>query len=255
MTPERDPGTDPWNRERQDDGPQGGGPSRGPWLWLLLIAGFFGLVWFLFAAFPQRQLDDSDWIQLVKLSAILVVVSSGVIVLRRVPLGETLRNLAIWALIGGVLLLGYSYRDDFSGLAGRLSGELLPSRAVEVGDGVVEVRAGAGGHFVVTAEVNGQPVDFLVDTGASDIVLSPADAERLGYFPENLSFTRQYTTANGIGRGAPVRLDSLAVGPIAYGGVPASVNEAPMSESLLGMTFLRRLDSYEVRGDTLILRR
>jgi aspartyl protease family protein len=108
---------------------------------------------------------------------------------------------------------------------------------------------------VVTATVNGLPVDFLVDTGASDIVLSPADAARLGYAPESLHFTRQYVTANGIGRGAPVRLGSLAVGPIAYADLPASVNEAPMAESLLGMTFLRRLESYEVRRDVMILRR
>src|SRR3546814_9792632 len=97
----------------------------------------------------------------------------------------------------------------------------MPSRAVEVAEGVVEVRAGAGGHFVVTATVNGVPVDFLIDTGASDIVLSLADAQRLGYSPENLSFTRQYVTANGIGRGAPIRLDSLAVGPNGYAGLPA----------------------------------
>lgn len=248
MSPQPDPRYD----EDQDN--RGGG-GRGPWLWLLLVAGFFALVWFLFEAFPQRQLGDGDWIQLVKISAILLVVCSGVLALRRIPLGETLRNLAVWGLIGGVLLIGYAYRDDFTGIANRLGGELMPSRAVQTGDGVVELRASAGGHFVVTAQVNGQPVDFLVDTGASDIVLSPADATRLGYHPENLSFTRQYTTANGIGRGAPIRLDSLAVGPIAFGGVPASVNEAPMSESLLGMTFLRRLDSYEVRRDTLILRR
>ena len=119
----------------------------------------------------------------------------------------------------------------------------------------MEIRVGASGHFSVTATVNGRPVDFLIDTGASDIVLSPADARRIGYDPARLSFTRQYYTANGIGRGAPVRLDSFASGPIAYDGLAASVNEAPMSESLLGMTFLRRLDSYEVRRDVMILRR
>lgn len=248
MSPQPDP------RYDEDEGPPRGG-GRGPWLWLLLVAGLIALVWFLLEAFPQRQLGDGDWIQLVKISAILLVVSSGVLALRRIPLSETLRNLALWALIGGVLLVGYAYRDDFTGIANRLGGELMPSRAVETGDGVVELRASAGGHFVVTAEVNGQPVDFLVDTGASDIVLSPDDAARLGYPPETLSFTRQYTTANGIGRGAPIRLDSIGVGPIYFNGVPASVNEAPMSQSLLGMTFLRRLESYEVRRDTLILRR
>src|SRR3546814_873500 len=115
--------------------------------------------------------------------------------------------------------------------------------------------AGAGGNVVGTGRGKGWRVDFLIDTGASEIVLSPADAQRLGYSPENLSFTRQYVTANGIGRGAPIRLDSLAVGPIVYAGLPASVNEAPMGESLLGITFLRRLESYEVRRDVMILRR
>jgi aspartyl protease family protein len=248
MTPDRDP----WNR--QQGGGSGGG-SHGPWLWLLLVAGLGALVWILLEIFPQRQLGQADWVQLVKLSAIVVVCSSGLLFLRRVPLRETLRNAAIWAAIGGVLLIGYSYRDDFSNVGARLSGELLPSQAIDLGEGEVEIRAGRDGHFTVTAEVNGRPVDFLVDTGASDIVLSPADAQRLGYDPAQLSFTRMYQTANGVGYGAPVRLDSLAVGPIVFNDLPASVNEASMGESLLGMTFLRQLDSYEVRRDRLILRR
>lgn len=235
-----------------------GRPPRrrgGVMAWLVLAAGIGGLVWLLLAAFPQRSLDQTDWTQVVKLGALLVLLSSGVVYWRRARLGETLRNLAIWAAVGCTLLLGYSFRHELSGLGTRVMGELVPSRAVEVAEGVVELRAGAAGHFVVTASVNGQPVDFLIDTGASDIVLSPADAARLGWLPENLRFTRQYTTANGIGRGAPVRLDSLAVGPIAYSNLPASVNEAPMAESLLGMAFLRRLESYEVRRDVMILRR
>ena len=242
---------DPWSGRRDREPPRGGRP----WGWLLLALGVAGLVGLLVAAFPQRNLDQTDWTQVVKLGAILVLLSSGIVYWRRARLGETLRNLAIWGAIGGALLVGYSFREELSLVGDRVAGELLPSRAVEVAEGVVEIRAGTGGHFVVTATVNGQPVDFLVDTGASDVVLSPDDAARLGYHPENLRFTRQYTTANGIGRGAPVRLDSLSVGPIAYADLPASVNEAPMGESLLGMTFLRRLESYEVRGDVMILRR
>lgn len=244
---------DPWNQ--QDGGGPPGRRPRGTWLWLLLAAGVGALILLLMSFFPQRQLESADWAQLVKLSAILLVCSSGLLFLRRVPMGQTLRNLAIWLGIGGVLLIGYAYRDTFSSLGSRLSGELLPSQAIEVADGVVEVRAGRDGHFTVTASVNGQPVDFLVDTGASDIVLSPADARRLGYDPGRLSFTRQYSTANGTGRGAPIRLNNLAVGPIVFHDLPASVNEAAMGESLLGMTFLRKLESYEVRRDLLILRR
>ena len=250
MTPEKDP----WSRERDDDEPGGRGSGPGLWLWVALVAGIAGFVWLLLSAFPERQADSGDWAQLVKLAAILAVCASGVLFVRRIPLGETLRNIVIWIGIGGLLLIGYAFRDEFSGLGNRLAGELLPSQAIEVADGVVEVRAGIDGHFTVTGEVNGTAVNFLVDTGATEIVLSPADAARAGYDPGQLSFTQLYSTANGTGRGAPVRLDSIAIGPIVLDRVPASVNEAPMSTSLLGMTFLRQLDSYEVRGDLLILR-
>jgi len=250
MTPEKDP----WNKNRRPGEGDGERHGHGLLLWLVVVGGVIGLVWFLLAAFPQRSLETADWVQVVKLGLILTVAASSLLFIRRLPLGETLRNIGIWAVIAGVLAVGYAYRDDFAGIGNRLSGELLPSRPVETGDGAVVLRAGAGGHFVVTAEVDGRPVDFLVDTGASDIVLSPADAERLGFRLDQLTFNRQYSTANGIGRGASVRLGSLAVGPIVFNDVPASVNEAPMGDSLLGMSFLRRLGSYEVRGDRLILR-
>ncbi|HEY9548531.1 MAG TPA: TIGR02281 family clan AA aspartic protease [Kiloniellaceae bacterium] len=251
MTPEKDP----WNRHRRNLKLVAERRGSGLRLWAILVAGVVGLVVLLVWAFPQRALGQADWVRLVELGAFFALCASGVVYWRRAQLGETLRNLAIWVAVGAVLLLGYSFRHEFATLGDRLAGELLPSRAVEVAEGVVEVRAGLAGHFVVTAAVNGAPVDFLIDTGASDIVLSPADAARLGYHPENLSFTRVYHTANGVGRGAPIRLDSLAVGPIGYADLPASVNEAPMGKSLLGMTFLRRLASYEVRGDVMILRR
>ena len=93
-----------------------------------------------------------------------------------------------------------------------------------------------------------------MDTGASDIVLSPADAARAGFERSELAFNRQYQTANGIGWGAPVVLRSIEAGAIRFRGVAASVNDAPMSESLLGMSFLDRLAGFEVRGDSLILR-
>jgi aspartyl protease family protein len=251
MTPERNP----WNRDRQDDGPPQGGGLPPVWRWLLVLVVVVGGIWLLFEAFPERRHDSSDLAQLVKLTVILVVCASGVVFLRHTSIWQNLKYLVIWVAIGGLLLVGYAYRDVFSDVGSRVAGELLPGRAVEVGDGIVEIRAGRDGHFTVTAEVNGAPVTFLVDTGASDIVLSPADAERVGYDPARLSFTQRYHTANGIGRGAPVRLDTIAVGPIAFDRMPASVNEAPMGESLLGMSFLRELSSYEVRGDVLILRR
>jgi aspartyl protease family protein len=75
----------------------------------------------------------------------------------------------------------------------------------------------------------------------------------LGFDLKSLKFTRVYHTANGTVRGAPVRLRQITLGPIAMRDVRASVNEAPMTSSLLGMSFLSRLSSYKVSKDTLTL--
>jgi clan AA aspartic protease (TIGR02281 family) len=116
------------------------------------------------------------------------------------------------------------------------------------------IDAGAGGHFLIEAVVNGAPVAFLVDTGASDIVLTMADAERLGFRPENLRFTQRFATANGEVRAAPVALREVRIGQFSVFDMPASVNEAPLRVSLLGMTFLKRLHGYSVEDGRLILR-
>ncbi len=116
------------------------------------------------------------------------------------------------------------------------------------------VQPGASGHYVVEAVVNGAPVTFLVDTGASDIVLTMADAERLGFQPATLRFTQRFATANGEVRGAPVVLREIRVGEFSLFDVPASVNEAPLRVSLLGMTFLRQLNGYSVDNGRLVLR-
>ena len=116
------------------------------------------------------------------------------------------------------------------------------------------IQAGAGGHFVVEAVVNGAPVTFLVDTGASSVVLTMEDAERVGFRPESLRFTERFASANGEVRAAPVVLRELRVGQFSVFDMPASVNEAPLRVSLLGMSFLRRLHGYGVEDGRLILR-
>jgi aspartyl protease family protein len=116
------------------------------------------------------------------------------------------------------------------------------------------IDAGAGGHFLVEAVVNGAPVTFLVDTGASDVVLTMVDAKRLGFRPENLRFTQRFASANGEVRGAPVVLREIRIGQFSVFDMPASVNEAPLRISLLGMSFLKRLHGYGVEDGRLILR-
>ena len=112
---------------------------------------------------------------------------------------------------------------------------------------------GGGGQFVARAAVNGVDVDFLIDSGASFVVLAPQDARRIGFRQGQLRFTGSAETANGRVRLAPVILRELRIGQLSRRGLPAVVNEAPMAISLLGMSFLRSLQGWEVRGERLLL--
>jgi clan AA aspartic protease (TIGR02281 family) len=117
------------------------------------------------------------------------------------------------------------------------------------------IEAGPHGHFLVEAVVNGVPIDFLVDTGASHVVLTIQDARKLGFTANDLEFTEEFQSANGTVRAAPVELRELRIGQFSLFDLEASVNGGPLPISLLGMSFLQRLSSYEVAGGRLILRR
>jgi aspartyl protease family protein len=123
-------------------------------------------------------------------------------------------------------------------------------------DGGLEyvVEADSSGHYLIEATVNGAPVTFLVDTGASDIVLTLDDARRVGLRPRSLEYTQRFATANGEVRGAPVVLREVRIGQARLFDVSASVNEAALDVSLLGMSFLEQLSGYEVERGRLILR-
>jgi len=226
--------------------------SRGPaWLWLAAVCGVIALLLMLNVRFPGALAEQDNLPRLLYLVSLLVLIGGGVaLAIRREPLKQ-LRNLAIWFAIGLVLVIAYSFKDE---LGPRLLGELVPQRGVANPDGSVTFRAGADGHFHVEARINGTRLRLLVDTGASQVVLSPADARRLGFDLADLDFHHLSETANGPVTGAPVTLREVAVGEVRLGDVAASVNGAEMSESLLGMSFLSRLSGFEVRGDKLTLR-
>ncbi len=117
----------------------------------------------------------------------------------------------------------------------------------------IQIAPSFNGHFFVTAAVNGRPIDFLVDSGASDIVLSRNDAERAGFNLQSLRYSEPVATANGRVMVAPVELRDLRIGQLRFDFVAAKVNPAPMNVSLLGMSFLNSLRGWEVRNGRLQL--
>jgi aspartyl protease family protein len=167
---------------------------------------------------------------------------------------QVLKYACIWIGIAGIVGLGYAYRFELGVVKDRFLAELVPGAGVSATGGEIQFRADSSGHFIVEALVNGVSVRFLVDTGASDVTLSPRDAGRIGLDANRLNFNRPYRTANGVVMGAPVTLPSIRIGPIEVRNVPGSVNGAPLGASLLGMSFLERLRGYRVENGTLILR-
>jgi len=110
------------------------------------------------------------------------------------------------------------------------------------------------GHYFLDADVNGQRVEFLVDTGASLLTLSQDDAQKLGLNPQALSYSEQFQTANGVAYGAPVRLREFRLGSFSVHDVQAAVMQQSLPISLLGMSVLSRFAGHDVEGDKMTLR-
>jgi len=219
-----------------------------------LLAGVGVLLFLLSRAFPGQLHTPDDWSWLAQGLGALIVVSAGVLSARQVNWGQKARHAAIWIGIVGVLFVAAAYRDELEGVGRHLRAELSGAYPVAAGERELVVNQDDQGGFFVMGKVNGQPVRFLVDTGASDTVLSPADAHRLGLDAGPLQYDRGAETANGVGYGALVTANSVAVGSIEVKGLPILINQAPMTNSLLGMTFLGRLESFQVRGRRLYLK-
>lgn len=184
------------------------------------------------------------------LGAILMGVIAAIMLswFARHRIGLLLRNGAAWIIIFVVSIAGFGLWED-------IRDDFTPKQTVFADQGRIEVPRSRDGHYYLRAQVNGTPVDFVIDTGASEIVLTKQDAARAGLAVDELQFYGRANTANGEVRTAPVRLDGIEVGGIRDSDVPAFVNAGEMFRSLLGMSYLQRWDRIEIAEGKLILSR
>jgi aspartyl protease family protein len=233
----------------------------GAWIALLLLV-VAGLALLLRAdAGTIAGFDPSDFAVIVASVALLIFVASSLAGSYRGRPGQAIRDIFAWALVTVVLIGGYSFREEILGLGHRVAGELLPPGsalrpdAQVDGERSVRIRKRPDGHFMVKTEANGIMLSMLVDTGASTVVLKPADAQRMGIDVERLRYSVPVQTANGTTYAASVRLRNLSIGNINLSDVDALVaRPGALKENLLGMSFLSRLRSYEFTSEYLTLR-
>ncbi|MGI9493805.1 MAG: retropepsin-like aspartic protease family protein, partial [Geminicoccaceae bacterium] len=129
-----------------------------------------------------------------------------------------------------------------------------PELQASGGDREEVIRGSASGHFITDVHVNGTLIRFLIDTGATHIVLNEDDAKRRGLSGSRLRYNTAFKSANGTTFAAPVTLRDVRIGQLQLYDLDAYVNEGALDISLLGTSFLRQLRSYEVVRNRLVLR-
>lgn len=191
---------------------------------------------------------------LVWAASIGALLAAGIVGSLRQHWSQTILSLLAWGGAFLILILAYSYRADLKMVWDKVRGEIFTSEAVLVAPHEVQVRRAVDSHFYVDAQVDIATVNFMIDTGSSQIALSWRDARAAGIDPKLLHFSQKVLTAAGPSMVAPVTLASLRIGTIERRNVPAVVLQEGVGGSLLGMEFLDTLASYEIAGDKLTLR-
>ena len=227
-------------------------------LWFLLLLIGIGLLVLVLRhdAGTVAGFETGDFAALVYKIALLIFIGGAVLALFRERIAEAFQAAMFWVVIGLLLAVGYTYRHDLRDIGERVLAEFVPGRAVSRAGTKVEIARGQRGEFQVVAEINGARIATIYDTGASAVVLTQEAAKAAGLPLEFLNYSVAVETANGRARAAPVTLDRIAIGSIVERNIPALIAQpGQLRTSLLGMSFLNRLASSEVRGDKLVLRR
>jgi len=196
--------------------------------------------------------DGDQALHFLYLFGCLVLVGSGLLV-RRLPLGQSLKMILAWLLIFAAVFIAFTLKDDFLALGRRVMAELSGDNVVETNGAEIRIRRGDDGHFWVNGELNGQPVRFLVDSGATVTTISAETAARVGIAAEG-GFGVLIETANGrtlVDRG---RADRVRIGPIQRSGLGVHIARGDGDTNVIGMNFLSTLSAWGVEGSTLRLK-
>lgn len=201
----------------------------------------------------MQNLSASDQQNLIYLVILLAFLGSSLLFNRNLKISQVLKYLGLWAAIAFVGVALYAYRYQFADFKSRMLQAINPTAAQTNDRGELIINLSSDGHFYMDVKVNGVPMRFMIDTGASDIAIDKEQAQKIGINMQDLVFNKMYQTANGSIFGASIVLREVQVGDVVLTNISASVNGAKLGMPLLGMSFLRQFRKYEFYQDRLVL--
>jgi len=196
----------------------------------------------------------NDWAYNIIRVIILVSLIATLLIRHRHSKYPLLQYVAQWLAIFLLIILAYTYKDNFRDAKERILGALMPGYAVSNQEGAVVVYQNNDGHFYIDAEINGTPITLMVDTGASTTVLNRTDAAKLGLLNSSLNYNKIMQTAGGLVPAATVTLQSVQIADVELQNVPAAVSSRDdLDISVAGMSLLKRFSAYQFKQDKLYL--
>ncbi len=227
----------------------------------IIAAGLIGLIAIIFIL---RQTQNSlpsisgDRFAAVVYMGIWATLIGSAVLTARQPLGHTLKQLVAWLAIFLIVMAAYTHRYELQDIASNITGGLVPGSPISTvdahGRNKITLIRNNSGHFVARGAIGSASVTFLIDTGATDIVLANTDAANAGIKTGKLHYSIPVSTANGMTTSARATIGNISIGPIKYENITVMVaRKNDLQTSLLGMNFINRLRSFEIRGDRMIL--
>jgi len=199
-----------------------------------------------------NSISSQELAQIIFILILIVVTVMG-FSNRKIALNQILKYLIIWIGIALVAIIIYALRFNVSDIKDQVTTDLFPSRAINKENRQLAISIAQDNHFYIILKINNKEVKFMIDTGASEVIIDKNLAREIGVDLQNLYYDKIFNTANGQVYGASINFEEVDISGVKFRNISASITESDLPVPLLGMSFLKKFKKYEFYQDKLIL--
>jgi len=199
-----------------------------------------------------NAISSHEWSNVIYILILVALLIMG-FSRKDLPIKKIFEFTGLWIVFALVALVLYSYRFEFFEVKDRVLSDLFPSKAINKNHKQLVLNIAQDGHYYLNVKIKNNEVRFMIDTGASDVVIDEKIALKLGYDLKKINYNKVFQTANGQSYGASISFDEVDVSGIKFYNVQASITNSDLVIPLLGMSFLQKFYKYEFFRDKLIL--